>query len=253
MKKLVFILFLAGILFSCKEDENKTPNEENNSTPELKARVNLMPTYQGNPVSLNEEYTTQEGYTISFTRVDIIFTNFKNNNGKQLFESAIYKMNEDKRLLWKGKGNYSEFNSIAADVGVGPAENHEDPSAREQDDPLFILNSGEMHWGWNPGYIFIMLEGKADTTVNQTGNDLMNFFYHIGEDTLLQHVSITDLNWQKESKSLYSTTLKLDLYKVFDGDTQDVDIKAERKSHTLPSEMDLSKRVIENLTNAISK
>src|SRR5690554_7548864 len=89
------------------------------------------------------------------------------NKDQQLFESAIYKYEDDKRLLWEGPGDYSNFSSFTANIGVDSTQNYEDPSARDADDPLFILNSGDMHWGWNTGYIFVMLEGKADTTAAQ--------------------------------------------------------------------------------------
>jgi hypothetical protein len=252
MKKftLLILVLTFGFFYSCKEK----PKDDTDVPPvsQLKARVNIVPTYQGTPMEFNQTYTTQEGYTISYTKLNIIMTQFKN-NGKQLFESAVYKFEDNNRLLWEGVGNYNDFNSFSATVGVDSTENHEDPSAREADDPLFILNTGGMHWGWNTGYIFVMIEGKADTTVAQTGNNLASFTYHIGNDQLTRDFSFSNLQWSKVNNDLYETNIYLDMYKIFDGATDDVDIKLERTSHTNPDQVPLSEKVIDNFIDALSK
>ena len=250
MKKLtlLFLVLALGFFYSCKE---KPKVEDETPVPQLKARVNIVPTYQGVPMDFNQTYTTQEGYTISFTKLNIIMTKFRN-NGKQLFESAVYKFEKDNRLLWEGVGDYNDFSSFTATVGVDSTQNHEDPSARNADDPLFILNSGDMHWGWNTGYIFIMLEGKADTTVAQTG-ELNSYFYHVGNDHLTRNFTLTNMQWTKVNNYLYETNIYLDLYKIFDGATNDVDIKTERASHTNPDQVALSEKVIDNFIDALSK
>lgn len=250
MKKLLLLLYITsfGLLYSCNEKE---PYEVAQEEMELRARVNIVPNYSGIPIEFNQDYTTQEGYTIEFTKLNFFMTNFKNGE-KQLFESAVYKFEDDKSLLWEGVGNYSEFSSITANIGVGETENHEDPSARAADDPLFILNSGDMHWGWNTGYIFVMIEGKADTSLLQDGSGITNFLYHIGNDNLLKPISFQGLDWSKVNSQLFVLNLNLDLYKVFDGDFEDVDIKAERSSHTGPGQIPLSEKVMNNFINAIS-
>ena len=250
MKKLtlLFLVLSLGFLYSCN---GKEPHPVSPDELQLKARVNIVPTYQGVPMDFNQTYTTQEGYTISFTKLNIIMTKFRN-NGKQLFESAVYKFEKDNRLLWEGVGDYNDFTSFTATVGVDSTQNHEDPSARNADDPLFILNSGDMHWGWNTGYIFIMLEGKADTTVAQTG-DLASYFYHVGNDQFTRDFSFSNMQWTKVNNYLYETNIYLDLYKVFNGATNDIDIKTERASHTNPGQEALSEKVIDNFIEALSK
>ncbi|WP_417266604.1 MbnP family protein [Brumimicrobium sp.] len=251
MKKLTlfFVLMVFGSLYSCKEK----PKDDANSptTSQLKARVNIVPTYQGTPIDFSQSFTTQEGYAISFTKLNIIMTKFKNND-QQLFESAIYKYEDDERLLWEGPGDYSNFSSFTANIGVDSTQNYEDPSARDADDPLFILNSGDMHWGWNTGYIFVMLEGKADTTAAQDGS-LASFSYHIGTNQMLRNFTLTDITWSKVNNHLYESNIYLDLYKVFDGDIHDIDIKTDRTSHTNPDQIQLTEKIIDNFINALSK
>lgn len=252
MKKFtLFILVLTlGFFYSCKEKEKPNDDDGTPSVPQLKARVNIVPTYQGTPIEFNQTYTTQEGYAISFTKLNIIMTKFKN-NGNQLFESAVYKFEKNKRLLWEGVGNYNDFTSFNATVGVDSTQNHEDPSARNADDPLFILNAGDMHWGWNTGYIFVMLEGKADTTAAQSGS-FASFSYHIGNDSFTRDFSLSNMQWSKVNNYLYETNIYVDLYKVFDGAVNDIDLKEFRTSHTNPDQLQLSEKIIDNFIDALS-
>lgn len=250
MKVFYYILAVGFLAFtSCKEDE---PKPDDNSEPIVqKARINLVPTYKGQAFDFNTKYTTQEGYSIEFTKLNVIMTNFSH-DGKELFASGVYKYEDDSRLLWEGSGDYSEFPSMTANIGVPDTENHEDPSARTSTDPLNILNTDDMHWGWNPGYIFIMIEGKADTSATQNGQDLMSFLYHIGKDEFLTTFSLQNLKWSKVSNSLHETDIYIDLYKVFDGSTSDIDVKLERSSHTMPGQEQLSSKVIANFAAALS-
>lgn len=234
---------------SCKEDD---PEPDDNTEPIVqKARVNLVPTYNGQTLAFNTEYSTQEGYTIEFTKINVIMTNFSHNDN-ELFASGVYKFEDDSRLLWEGPGDYTKYASMTANIGVPDNENHEDPSARPSSDPLNILNTDDMHWGWNPGYIFLMIEGKADTSATQNGEDLMNFLYHVGKDDFLTPFSLQDLNWTEVSSDLHETNIYVDLYKIFDGETDDIDMKIERSSHTNPGQEALSGKVIANFAAALS-
>lgn len=250
MKTIYYILFTGLLIFtSCKEDD---PKPDDSSEPVVqKARVNLLPTYNGQAFDFNTNYTTQEGYTIEFTKLNVIMTNFSH-DGNELFTSGVYKFEDNSKLLWEGPVDYSKFPSMTANIGVPDTENHEDPSARPSSDPLNILNTDDMHWGWNPGYIFLMIEGKADTSASQNGQDIINFLYHVGKDEFLTEVSLQNLTWTEVNSSLNETNLYVDLYKVFDGDTADVDIKTERSSHTNPGQEPLSHKVIANFASAIS-
>tara|TARA_B100000508_G_scaffold137355_1_gene131661 strand:- start:188138 stop:188902 length:765 start_codon:yes stop_codon:yes gene_type:complete len=252
MKKLsilfILSLLISAVLVGCKDDPDDTDDPVDDT---MKVRLNLVPSYDGQPLDFQSSYTTQEGYTIEFTKLNFILTEIKNGN-TTLTPSMVYKYEDDPSLIWEGDGDYSNFPSLTANVGVGADRNHEDPSALPADDPLNILNTDDMHWGWNTGYIFLMIEGRADTTQGQTGQDIANFLYHAGTDQLLKNVSLNDLNWQPVSNTLYEANLTVDLYKVFDGDTADVDIKNERTSHTMPGQEALSDKIISNFTTSLS-
>ena len=238
------MLALVVSFSSCKEDEpDETP------VPVDKARVNIHPLYEGEPLNFNDVYTTQEGYRIQFTKLNFIATAFKSENNV-LFESAVYRFEENGSLLFEGAGDFTKFDAVEGFIGVPEDENHEDPSARPNEDPLNILNTSDMHWGWNPGYIFAMIEGKIDTTGTPGAELNASFLYHPGLDLLLQDINLSNITWSKVDDHLYETDWYLDAEKIFNG-THTVDIKNERTSHTNPGQEPLSEKIIVNLKNAI--
>lgn len=238
------MLALAVSFSSCKEYEpDETP------APVDKVRVNIHPLYEGEPLNFNDVYTTQEGYRIQFTKLNFIATAFKSENN-MLFESAVYRFEENGSLLFEGAGDFTKFDAVEGFIGVPEDENHEDPSARPNDDPLNILNTSDMHWGWNPGYIFAMIEGKVDTTGTPGAELNASFLYHPGLDLLLQDINLSNITWSKVEDHLYETDWYLDAEKIFNG-THTVDIKNELTSHTNPGQEPLSEKIIVNLKDAI--
>lgn len=242
VKMNVFLVLLV-LVIGCKDKEKDVVIEKD------KLRLTLVPNYDGAPFNLNSFYTTDEGYSIQFTKLNILFTKVKNGS-IPLFESAVYRF-EQSAQIWQGIGDYTKFSSLQGLLGVHEDENHRDPSARSLDDPLIITNTSDMHWGWNPGYIFLMIEGKADTTVAQTGTYDMNFLYHVGLDQLLRTYTLGTVNWLKVSDNLHEATLRVNMANVFNG-SQPIDIKIERSSHSSPGQEPLSQKVIENFIEALT-
>ena len=64
-----------------------------------------------------------------------------------------------------GSFNITALDSIAFGIGVGPNENHLDPSTYASSHPL-APQAPSMHWGWTSGYRFIAFEGVAGASMN---------------------------------------------------------------------------------------
>jgi hypothetical protein len=247
MKKIILLLTIASFVFTgCKDDKI-----EEDPIVKDEVRLSLSPNYAGQSFDLNSFYQTQEGYSIQFTKLNFILTHVKNGSST-LCDAAVYKYENNASLIWQGEGDFTKFDAITGNVGVGPDENHLDPSSLTLTNPLNIQNTGDMHWGWNPGYIFLMIEGKADTTAAQTGVHDMNFLYHVGMDALLKTFSLESLNWVKKNDHLHEATLALDMSLIFNGTNHTVDVKQERSSHTMPSQEALSTKIIENFVEALT-
>jgi hypothetical protein len=244
--RLSLLTLMLISLFSCKEENI---DNGNGLEPEQdKVRIRVTPMYEGEELDFTSTYTTQEGYRIQFTKINFIMTDFKNGND-QLFESAVYKL-ENSDILYEGEGDYSKFSSLTGTLGVSEEENHADPAARELDDPLNIMHTGDMHWGWNTGYIFTMIEGRIDTTGTEGAPMPVIWSYHTGKTFLLQNMDLENVSWTKVGDLMHESIWYLDADKIFNG-VHDIDIKAKRSSHTNPGEEEISENIAINFKHAI--
>ncbi len=71
------------------------------------------------------------------------------------------------------------YRSLSLSIGVpehcedGGELNHE--NASEQNPPLDV--DSDMYWGWDPGYVFLKIEGHTSTPKGAT-----SFLFHVGDD-----------------------------------------------------------------------
>lgn len=75
-----------------------------------------------------------------------------------------------------GVHDITNVEGVRFHTGVDPAHNHLDPASHPADHPLAPKNPS-MHWGWDPGYRFVVIEG-------QCGNNLSHDYqlHGLGDD-----------------------------------------------------------------------
>jgi hypothetical protein len=231
---------------ACKDDKVEEP------VPVTKyLRVTMQPVFGASDLSLDDTVTTVEGYKVQFTNLKCYFSSLKNGSN-QLTQAALFDYAGTGIEVLKVPGDPSLFSSLTGYLGVDPAFNHNDPSAFPNSSPLNIMNANDMHWDWNPGYIFMKVEAKVDTIPDVT-TQLDHFvIFHIGTDPFIQTVSFSGLNWTNDGNEIYTTPLKLDLQKFLQNGAQTIDLKTEYTSHTMSGQEVLSEKVIQNFAAAIS-
>ncbi|MGB0934148.1 MAG: MbnP family protein [Lishizhenia sp.] len=247
MRKLILFTICAFIFNSCKDKEE---NETSVTVPVKKVQIDLQPQFGGEDLVLNQTYSTQQGFSVQFSKLAFIATNI-NNNGEELLASAVYNYEEDGTSWINTEANYAQFSKLDFFLGVPSDRNHQDPSALPNTDPLNILNVGAMHWGWNPGYIFLQIEGKADTTVAQNGTFDQNFVYHVGKDLNLRLSTVENIDFQNTVENTYQALFKIKMEELFDNGAYSIDVRTENSTHSLDSQAQLSSKVISNFANAI--
>jgi len=147
-------------------------------------------------------------------------------------------------------GDPTKFSSLQGSTGVIQSLNHSDPSTFPNESPLNISNAGQMHWGWNTGYIFIVIEGKVDTIANQIPLFDHNFSFHIGTDTYLGDFSFTNLSWIKKSTYEYELPLKFEFDNFLQNNLQSINLKTENLTHTAAGQQALTLKVLQNFKQA---
>lgn len=245
--KRSYILFLSLlILSSCKDDKVDIPEPvvEN-------LKITLQPTYGATDLQLDQTVETVEGYKVQFTDLKCYFSSVKNGS-KGLCQAALFDYRQTGTMVFQKAGKPEDFSALTAFLGVDPNLNHDDPSAFPNDSPLNIMIANDMHWDWNPGYIFIKVEAKVDTLVDGVDNFDHFAIFHIGTDPLIQTLNFSDINWVENGNGLHTLQLKLDMYKFLQNGTQTIDLKTEHSSHTMAGQELLSQKVIQNFKDAIS-
>lgn len=247
-KFFFYFLILIFVIISCKK---KAPEPQ---LVDNYLKITVQPTYMNNGIEnaiLDSIYTTPEGYKVKFTDIKFFVTKMKNGS-TDLFESAMLDYRATGNLLYRGIGDYAKYSSLQGYIGVDSVLNHSDPSAFPNESPLNISNAGPMHWGWNPGYIFINLEGKVDTIPDGMNNLDHSFSFHIGTDLYRRDLYFPTINWQTISATEKVFPLKLDLWKFLHNPISTIDLKTEFLTHTASGQQPLTIKVTSNFQQALT-
>lgn len=250
MKKesFTFLVVSITVLFvACTSDKIIPEVEE----PQ-KLEVRVQPMFNDETIFEDSVYTTVEGYDLKFTELKFFFSEI-NHNGTVLADAAYFDWINKGTLVLSVQAKSTDFPTLSGNLGVGEAVNHSDPSAFPNDHPLNISNSGDMHWDWNPGYIFVKVEAKVDTIPDGIPLFDHNVVLHVGLDENLETWVFTDLNWVQVDCCLSRLSLKLDMAKFLQNDGQNIDLKTENSTHSAPGQEVLSTKVIQNFKAALSK
>lgn len=243
------LLFLVGFLtlYACKE-KNATPIAP--VVDELS--VTMQPMFGTSFLALDQPYSSPEGYLVQFTDIKCYFTTLKNGSSS-LCQAALFDYRTTGKTVFKAEGLPSSYPSLTAFLGVDSSQNHLDPSTFPNTNPLNITLANDMHWDWNPGYIFLKIEAKVDT-IPADGIDQFNHFvvFHIGTDLFRQSLSFSNLNWVATSAHLYTLPLKVDMQQFLQNGATSINLKTEYTSHSSAGQEALSLKVIQQFKNAIS-
>lgn len=245
---IIAVLFVVMSFISACKEKPVAPNEQPSSP---KIELTLEPYFDATPIASTETiFTTEEGYQLKLREFKIIFTSIKNGN-KIVSDAAMYSFENGKSFL-KVDGTSEGLGNLNLSVGVDESLNHSDPSAFPNSHPLNILNASDMHWSWNPGYIFFKIEMIADTLADGITDFNHIVSYHVGKDEAFRNIALTNLNWVNSGTLTEQLRLKVDFKKILRNGSSIVDIKTESVTHSAPDEMPLTLKLATNFQSAIS-
>lgn len=248
MRYLALIACCLLVTVACNK-KKKVDDTPPAVTPQLKLTV--QPVFGSENLYIDSTYTTQDGWDIQFTDIKFYITRL-GNGSNQLVDAARYDYTQNGTTAFQVDGNVANFGSLSGYIGVPADINHNDPSAFPTSSPLNILNANGMHWAWNTGYIFIIIEGRADTIPD--GNALFDHYltYHIGTDAYLGTVNFPTINWTTTSSTLHTTQWQLDMKHLIDHPTNPIDIRSEYITHSSGSQATLTQKVLSNFLDALT-
>jgi hypothetical protein len=215
MRKLVlFYLLLSLSLQSCKKDvPEPTPTVQD---AVLKLKTNNL--FGEDPLLMNTPYTLSNGNRVRFSALAYYIgkLKLKSNSGDINLPEQYLLVRPDQSTYNLGNVKAGEYSGIAFDLGLDSLTNHSDPSLYPAGHPLgFQLQS--MHWGWNTGYIFLMMEGQMDLSGTGNGEFDRNFLFHLGGNLLYRPDQIINKTIVLKAGETQTFNLNIDFSKVFQG------------------------------------
>jgi hypothetical protein len=244
----ILALSLAVTLFSCKKKKDETIKD----TPTvLQAKLSMRPMFGSEELNLDSIYTMSNGYKIRFYEVKAYFTDIKSGNSI-LKDAALFNFRETGTLVFQANQVVSNPLSIQFGIGVPSSINHNDPSFFPASNPLNIAIANDMHWDWNPGYIFFKVEAKVDTIVDGVVNTDFNLMYHVGTDDYYTSKTISNLNWSAVNSTLNEAWLKIDVKNFFENPASPIDVKTEPLTNSDHAESVITEKARQNFAASIS-
>lgn len=241
-------LLAAALVFSaCKKDKPPVPEP----VAADKLEIKVYPMYGSDSLYLDSTYHTSQGYDVQFTDIKFFAGSWKN-GATVLTNANLFDYRETGKNFISAAMKPDGFSALQGYLGIGPDENHLDPTAFSNDNPLNIVNAGGMHWGWNPGYIFIKVEARVDTIPD--GVALFDHYgvFHVGTDAFLQTLDFPAVSWQKMGDNYYRARMKLNMQQFLSNGAQSIDLKTEHITHSGAGQEALSQKAISNFKSALS-
>lgn len=216
------VIFLGLVLFSCSnDDETITPKNEVGAL-----KVEFDNFYGSSNLSTSVEYTNSNGEMIKVARTKYIISNIVLTKT----DGTIYTVPQKSSNFIVDEADVAssvislanipagDYKNISFGVGIDHDQWNEGEAA--QGNFWTLASASGLTWNWNPGYIFLKLEGIF---TNTDTNETQQFQIHIGKTSQSYNYNVISLNFPNYTKASVSQTatpkIKVitDLSKVLDG------------------------------------
>lgn len=261
MKRIdLFLLGMVLLASGCNKDGcidptalNYDPNAENDDGTCVYLAQNLNFIFHSKLGAADFAYNTEalvDGRKVKFTRAQMYMSGFSFNG-----TGGGYELADPHLLLKADEENYNlgylpegQYNSFTFHAGVDSLSNHSDPAAFPSTSALSSNNPDHMHWGWNSGYIFYVLEGMVDTTANMSGTANAPFIFHVGTVPYMVDLAFAkDITVGSEEVTI---EMEVDWLQLLSG-TNMVAADSTRSTHTMNNPA-LATLMVSNIEDAIS-
>jgi hypothetical protein len=249
MKKFSILALISVVaLFSCNKDDYPGKAYPDPNPPGT--ALYLKPVFGGLGLRLDSVYTLSNGFEVKFQELKAYFTDIKA-DGSLIIDAGLFDFRQKGGLVFTtfagGPGTELQFG-----IGVPSSINHNDPSLFPSSNPLNIAIANDMHWDWNPGYIFFKVEAKVDTIVDGITNCDHSLVYHVGTDDYYTSKTLSGVNWIFSDSNSKHVSLKLNMKNFFENPGNEIDVKTEFTTHSMASQSVLTEKARQNFAASIS-
>lgn len=206
LRALMFMLLCSSCAFlqSCSDDNPVTPTTDN----PVDVSLRIYDMFGATPLTLNQKYQTSAGDNVQFSMIRFYLSEIAlidtlgrevpvSDHKISLVDFSETTTAQQGYFAVTVKAAPGKYRGVKFCVGVPFDENHKD--AATQSAPLGP--NSDMFWGWNPGYIFHRIEGRADSA-----NTAVDFIYHLGMDSRKLTVLLAELTGPNRTVFNVNTT-----------------------------------------------
>lgn len=222
MRKLTFLLFTPLFFIACEKEGDLD--------------VTFKMTYDGTPIAMFERVAYPSGGTIFFDRVNVFVSDISAEQSDGKFQDAanVYFLDfSDMQDMARANEGITvnipdfpakKYNKLQMGIGLDSDWNSQTPSDFDTNHPL-----SNNYWeDWN-GYIFMILEGKAD--MDNDGTTDFSFSYHVGkDDAFSMWEAATEFDIEEDKAT--AITVNFDVKKVFSNGTETLDLETYQIDHS---------------------
>lgn len=213
-------------------------------------KINFHTHVNGSDLQYNTNYVVN-GTNINITHLGYYITNIrfiKADTTEVVVDTALLVKADQPTSIIKGL-NTGTYNSVKFDIGFADtAINLGDPSVYVSTHPLAI-QSPSMHWSWNTGYIFFRLDGKVDTSANQTAGTTKTLRFHLGTFGMVRNVTASLNNFYVNAPHDETHTFESDIIFNLEDFFTGINLKQDNVTETM-NNMPLAISVANNLNGA---
>jgi len=188
--KLILIACVVAF-FSCKKKDN---TENTPPTPMGTIGFHLhtnIDTAEADSGEVITNYITHQRYQLDVAQFYISgIVAYKTDGTAEPLNNAYLLKNIDQEEYIIGQVPTGNYKSISFNVGIDAATNQTDPTTHTG---VLAVQDPSMWFGWQwQGYIFMNVQGYADTTATHTGQVNKAFTYQLGGNNELKNIHMPD-------------------------------------------------------------
>lgn len=244
---LSMAVFIALGVTGCKKDDD---DHDHDGTGHLHVyfqnKMGSMDLMYGHSHDLDGN----RAYQISTLQYYISNVRLTKDDGTDYAIDGIYEISKGSDIVELDLENIpaGHYHGVKFYVGVDSTTNHSDPTTYDASSAL-APQSPSMHWNWNSGYIFMILEGEVDTTADASGTANTEFVMHLGMDNFLSDIALTS-HFEVSSTAHPAVTINMDAEELIGGSI-DFTSADDLSTHTM-NNMPLANKLKANIANAFS-
>jgi len=223
-----------------------------------KLKIKFHHRVNGNPFAYSQSFDNGSGRMFDITLARFYMSNITLHRASGNFKftddtcttNHFLLVTPDQQTYDVGEFDPGSYTGISFTVGVDTVVNKTVYPAEKcvVTTTGHVLQNSDMHWGWNMGYIFLKLEGHADTTDVADGTLDGVMVYHTGTNPLAR-TAMVDYNFSGVKEG----TVTLDIIADYGALLNGIDLANDYRSHTDPPRLDVAIQVMNNASGMFSK